>query len=80
MRDCWIDCYFGDVTLQAMVVIAVAILRQGSALYFHFVRRLERACDHLSHSPHRLGIAGDDRKGAEVVKDVFSCDGFTADP
>jgi hypothetical protein len=48
-------------------------------LNLHFVGCLEGACNYFSYTPHRLGVAGDDRKGAEVVKDVFSSDRFAAD-
>ena len=75
-----VDRDLGDVALQAMVVVAAGVLRQRTPLHFHLVGGLEGAGDHLTHAAHGLGVAGDDREGAEVVKDVFGGDRFAADP
>jgi len=75
-----VDRHLGDVALQAMVVVAAGVLRQCTPLHFHLVGGLEGAGDHFSHTTHGLGVAGDDREGAEVVKDVFSGDRLAADP
>ena len=80
MGDGRVDRGFGDVALQAGVVVAAGVFGQGAALDFHLVGGLEGAGDHLAHPAHGLGVAGDDREGAQVVEDVFGGNRFAADP
>ena len=80
MGQRWVDRHLGDVALQPVVVVASGVFWQGTALHLHFVGGLEGAGDHLAHAAHGLGVAGDDREGAQVVKDVFGGDRFAPDP
>ena len=62
-----------------MVVVAIGIFRKRSPLHLHLVGRLEGSGDHFANAAHGLGIAGNDREGTQVVKDVFGGNRFAAD-
>ena len=79
MGDGGVDRVLGDVALDAVVVVPVAVLGQRPALHLHLVRRLPGAADHLAHPTHRLGVRGDHGEGAEIVQDVFGGDGLAPD-
>ncbi len=54
------------------------IATQAAALHFHFVRGLPGAGDHLTNTPHCLGIGRNHRERAKVMQNIFRSDGFAA--
>src|SRR3954463_15399188 len=79
MGDGWIDRVLGDVTPDAKIVARTLLALKTSTLPPHLVRRLPRACDHLTHAAHRLAVTRDHADGAKIVQDVFRGDGLLAD-
>ena len=94
VRDGRVDGVFGDIALDAEVVVAgvvcdrrtltpaLSLRGRGSkpaALALHLVRRLPGADDDFADAPHGLAVAGHDADGAEVVQDVLGGDGLAPD-
>ena len=71
-----IDRVLGDVTLDAVVVIAGTVSIQRAALLFHLIRRLPGARDDLAHTAHRLRIARHHGENTHVMQHVLCRDGF----
>ena len=80
MRDRGVDSVFGDVALDAKIVVVLAlVLRQRAALFFHLVGGLPGPDDDFAEPAHRLRVRRNHRERAEIVQDVFGRDGFFSD-
>ena len=79
MRDGRIDCVFCDVSFHAEVVVARGIGCECAALYFHLMGGLPGSTDHFADTTHRLGVGGNHRECAQVMKYVLGGDGLTPD-
>ena len=71
-----INGIFAYITLNAVIVILLTIRRQRPALNLHFMCRLPGPDDDFTHPPHSLGIGGQHRKGAQIMQNIFSRNGF----
>ena len=81
MRDRGVDGVFGDVALDAEIVVVLAfVLRQRAALLLHLVGGLPGANDHFAEPAHGLRIRRHHRERAEIVQDVFGRNGLFTDP
>src|SRR5690554_4778566 len=72
-----VDGVLGDVALDAMIVGAGAVALQRAALRLHLVGSLPGAQYNLADAPHGLRVGTHDREGAQIVQNVFRCDGLT---
>ena len=80
MRDRRVDGVFGDVALDAEIVVVLAlVLGQRAALLLHLVGGLPGADDDFAEPAHRLRVRRHHRERAEIVQDVFRRDGLLAD-
>ena len=79
VRDRGVDGVFGDVALDAKIVVVALVLRQRAALLLHLVGGLPGADDDFAEPAHGLRIRGHHRQRAEVVQDILRRDGFFAD-
>ena len=79
VRDRRVDGVFGDVALDAGVVIVALFLAQPPALLLHLVGGLPGADDDLADPAHGLAVRRHHRQRAEVVQDVLRRDGLLAD-
>lgn len=70
-----VDGVFGNVTLDAVVVVAFGVAWQFAALLQHLVRRLPGAQYDFADPPHGLAVAAHHADGAQVVQHVFGGDG-----
>ena len=76
MGDSWVDGVLGDVTLDAVVVVALGVALQWTALDAVDVGDLPGAQDNFADATHCLGVRRGDREDAEVVQDVLNGDRF----
>ena len=74
-----VDGVFGDVALDAKVVVARTVTGQWPALQLHLVRGLPGAQDHLAHAAHGLAVRAEHADRANVVQYVFGRNRLLAD-
>src|SRR5262249_4286013 len=75
-----IDSIFGYVASRPKIIVFTRLGGKASKLLLHLVGSLPRPDDYLTNSAHGLTVRGDDRARADVMKDVFGCNRFLADP
>ena len=71
-----IDRVLGDVTLDAVVVVAGTVGVQRAALLFHLIRCLPGARDDLADTPHGLRIARHHGEDTHIMQHVLCRNGF----
>ena len=72
-----IDRVLGDVTKSPKVVGGRMVgVFQFTKLLLHFIGSLPSATEHLPHPAHGLTVTGHDRKGPEIVQDIFGGNGL----
>lgn len=80
LRDGWVDGVFTDVPLHSEVVnLGAFVFLEEAALHFVLVRGVPGAEDDFAAAAHGLRVRRHHADGAEIVENVFGCDGFGAD-
>ena len=69
---------FCHVTPGAQIIVVAHLACQGTELLFHLVGSLPGPDNNLADPAHGLTVRGDNGKGAQIVQDVFRCDGLLA--
>ncbi len=62
VRDGGVDRVFGDVALDADIVVVACLARQAPTLALHLVGRLPSPDRDLADAAHGLAVGGDDRE------------------